>query len=109
MFYRRFLGVFCGIGEFTIHKEFVSDKVAGGVASVFDPALDRILSFAEEVGLLVLIHNDVDTPFAKADKPPAYLDSMKALLRRHPKNNDYLGAYGGWPRCPARSRPCPDG
>ena len=26
-----FPGVFCGIGEFTIHKEFVSAKIAGGV------------------------------------------------------------------------------
>jgi hypothetical protein len=80
-----FPGVFCGIGEFTIHKEFVSDKVASGPASVFDPALQRILDFAEETGLVVLIHNDMDTPFAKPDSPPAYLDSMKALLRAHPK------------------------
>jgi predicted TIM-barrel fold metal-dependent hydrolase len=76
-------GVFCGIGEFTLHKEFVSDKVAGGVASLFDPAVDRLLDFAEEAGLAVLIHNDVDIPFANPDKPPAYLDPMKALLRRH--------------------------
>ncbi len=79
-----FPGVFCGIGEFTIHKEFVSSKVAGGVASLLDPALDRVLDLAEEAGLVVLIHNDVDIPFASPDKPPAYLDEMKALLRRHP-------------------------
>jgi hypothetical protein len=35
--------VFSGIGEFTIHKEFVSSKVAGDTASLTDPALDRIL------------------------------------------------------------------
>ncbi len=29
-----FPGVFSGIGEFTIHKEFVSSKVAGEVASL---------------------------------------------------------------------------
>lgn len=81
---QTFPGVFCGIGEFTIHKEFVSDKVAGGVASLFDPALDRVLAFAEETGLAVLIHNDVDRPFADPEKPPAYLEGMKALLRRHP-------------------------
>jgi hypothetical protein len=81
---RTFPGVFCGIGEFTIHKEFVSSKVAGGVASLFDPALDRVFDTAEEIGLAVLIHNDVDVPFAGHDKPPAYLDGMKALLRRHP-------------------------
>jgi hypothetical protein len=48
-----FPGVFTGIGEVTIHKEFVSGKVAGGVASLQDPALDRILDFAAEVGLVV--------------------------------------------------------
>jgi predicted TIM-barrel fold metal-dependent hydrolase len=82
---QTFPGVFCGIGEFTIHKEFVSAKVAGGVASLFDPALDRVLDFAEEAGLAVLIHNDVDIPFANQEKPPAYLDPMKELLRRHPR------------------------
>jgi len=39
-------GVFSGIGEFSIHKEFVSSKVAGEVASLTNPALDRILDFA---------------------------------------------------------------
>ena len=43
-------GVFTGIGEFTIHKEFVSSKIAGGPGSLADPALDRILDFAGEVG-----------------------------------------------------------
>ena len=79
-----FPGVFTGIGEFTIHKEFVSAKVAGGVASLLDPALDSVLAFAEETGLLVIIHNDVDVPFAKPGSPPAYLDQMRALLERHP-------------------------
>ena len=40
---RTFPGVFEGIGEFTIHKEFVSPKVAGETASLTNPALDRIL------------------------------------------------------------------
>src|SRR5262245_26505181 len=82
---KTFPGVFTGIGEFTIHKEFVSSKVAGEVASLTNPALDRILRFAEETGLLVLIHNDIDMPFAKAGAEPVYLNQMKALLRRHPK------------------------
>jgi predicted TIM-barrel fold metal-dependent hydrolase len=80
-----FPGVFSGIGEFTIHKEFVSSKVAGDTASLTDPALDRILDFAGEVGLVVLIHNDIDVPFAKQDAEPVYLTQMKDLLRRHPK------------------------
>ena len=82
---RAFPGVFSGIGEFTIHKEFVSSKVAGVGASLMDPALDSVLSVAEDVGLVVLVHNDVDVPFAKADDPPAYLEQMKAVLKRHPR------------------------
>ena len=80
-----FPGVFSGIGEFTIHKEFVSAKVAGETASLLNPALDRILDFAADVGLIVLIHNDMDVPFAKAGSEPAYLAQMKAVLKRHPK------------------------
>lgn len=80
-----FPGVFSGIGEFSIHKEFVSAKVSGDVASLQDPALDRILDFAAEVGLVVLIHCDMDVPFAKEGSQPAYLNQMKAVLKRHPK------------------------
>jgi hypothetical protein len=82
---RTFPGVFTGIGEFSIHKEFVSAKVAGEVASLDDPALDRILNFCAESGLLVILHNDMDTPFPKPGKPPAYLEQMRALIKRHPK------------------------
>ena len=78
-------GVFTGIGEFTIHKEFVSSKVAGEIASLTDPALDRILDFAGEVGLAVILHSDIDMPFAKAGAEPVFLKQMKDLLRRHPK------------------------
>ncbi len=80
-----FPGVFTGIGEFTIHKEFVSSKVSGEVASLKDPALDRVLDFAAETGLLVLIHNDIDVPFPKPGAKPAYLEQMRDLLLRHPK------------------------
>ena len=80
---KTFPGVFTGIGEFTIHKEFVSAKIAGETASLTNPALDRLLDFAAEVGLVVLIHNDVDVPFPKEGAPPVYLEQMKALLLRH--------------------------
>ena len=82
---RTFPGVFTGIGEFTIHKEFVSSKVAGDTASLTDPALDRILDFAAEAGLVVILHCDIDMPFAKTDTEPVYLTQMKDLLRRHPR------------------------
>jgi hypothetical protein len=79
-----FPGVFSGIGEFTIHKEFVSSKVSGETASLSNPALDRILDFAAEAGLVVILHSDIDMPFAKTDAEPVYLTQMKALLKRHP-------------------------
>jgi predicted TIM-barrel fold metal-dependent hydrolase len=84
---QTFPGVFSGIGEFTIHKEFVSSKIAGDVASLTDPALDRILDFATEVGLVVLIHNDVDRPFPRKGEAPTFLAQFRDLLQRHPKNS----------------------
>ena len=81
---KTFPGVFSGIGEFSIHKEFVSAKISGVVASLQDPALDRLIDFASEVGLVILIHNDVDVPFAKPGAEPAYAREMKALFQRHP-------------------------
>jgi hypothetical protein len=84
---KTFPGVFTGIGEFSIHKEFVSAKISGETASLTNPALDRILDFAAEAGLVVIIHNDIDMPFAKQDTEPVYLTQMKALLKRHPKTS----------------------
>jgi hypothetical protein len=82
-----FPGVFSGIGEFSIHKEFVSSKVSGETASLTNPALDSVLDFAGEVGLVVILHSDMDMPMAKAGTLPVYLDQMKAVLKRHPKTN----------------------
>jgi predicted TIM-barrel fold metal-dependent hydrolase len=94
---QTFPGVFSGIGEFSIHKEFVSAKVAGETASLLNPALDRILDFAGTAGLVVLIHNDMDVPFAKEGSPPVYLDQMKAVLKRHP-NTTIIWAHTGMGR-----------
>jgi predicted TIM-barrel fold metal-dependent hydrolase len=80
-----FPGVFSGIGEFTIHKEFVSAKVAGEKASLINPALDRILDFAGEVGLVVILHNDVDMPFPKPGQDPYQVVQLAELFKRHPK------------------------
>ena len=82
---QTFPGVFSGIGEFTIHKEFVSAKIAGETASLTNPALDRVLDFAAEVGLVVILHNDVDMPFPKPGQEPYQVAQLRELLRRHPK------------------------
>ena len=78
-------GVFSGIGEFTVHKEVVSSKVAGNVASLNNPALDRILEFCGETGLVAIIHNDIDVPFASDPSTLVYLRQMVELLQRHPE------------------------
>ena len=80
---QTFPGVFSGIGEFSIHKEFVSSKIAGETASLTNPALDRILDLAAEAGLVVILHNDIDMPFSKVDAEPVYLSQTKSLLKRH--------------------------
>ena len=89
-----FPGVFSGIGEFTIHKEFVSSKIAGKTASLLDPALDRILDFAGEAGLVVLLHNDIDMPFPKPGQEPWIVPQFRDLLLRHPKTN-VIWAHAG--------------
>jgi hypothetical protein len=89
-----FPGVFSGIGEFSIHKEFVSAKTAGGPASLTDRSLDRILDFCAEVGLVVILHNDIDMPFPKPDQEPYVLKQMKDLLLRHPETT-IIWAHAG--------------
>jgi hypothetical protein len=79
-----FPDVFSGIGEFSIHKEFVSSKVAGEVATIDNKALDRILDFAGEVGLPAILHCDVNVPFPKPNQDPYIVKKLGALFERHP-------------------------
>ncbi|MEZ5572575.1 MAG: hypothetical protein R3E64_11195 [Halioglobus sp.] len=81
---QTFPGVFTGIGEFTIHKEFVSAKIAGDVPSLIDPALDRIFNFTAESGLISIMHNDIHMPFVKSENRRVFFDQAKALFKRHP-------------------------
>lgn len=80
-----FPGVFTGIGEFTIHKEFVSSKITGPTASLMNPALDSIFSFCEETGLVILMHNDVDMPFPKEGQENWQTKQLRELFLRHKK------------------------
>jgi hypothetical protein len=95
---QTFPGVFTGIGEFILHKEFVSSKLPGEVVSLTNPALERILDFCAESGLIALIHNDIDIPFAgavaKDQTEPAYLNQLRALFKRHP-NTTIIWAHTG--------------
>src|SRR5215467_13551584 len=91
---KTFPGVFEGIGEFSIHKEFVSAKVAGEKASLTNPALDRILDFAGEAGLVVILHNDINMPFPKSNQEPYLIKQVGELFRRHP-NTHIIWAHCG--------------
>jgi len=92
-----FPGVFTGIGEFTVHKEIVSSKVAGetirdtaagelppdldtkGTMSLHAKSLMDILNFAGESGLVTLLHNDIY---------PVEVTYDGAVIAVHP-DNDY--------------------
>jgi predicted TIM-barrel fold metal-dependent hydrolase len=84
---KTFPGVFTGIGEFSIHKEFVSSKVAGPVSTLTNPALDKILDFCAESGLVVILHNDINMPFPKDGQDNWDLQQFSALIKRHPKTS----------------------
>jgi hypothetical protein len=87
-------GVFTGIGEFSVHKEFVTANVAGESPSLLDPALDRVFEFAGEAGLIVILHNDIVMPFARPEYERVYFDSARNELAEHP-NTSIIWAHMG--------------
>ena len=91
---QTFPGVFSGIGEFSIHKEFVSSKISGETASLTNPALDKIMDFAAEAGLVVILHTDADVPFPKPGQEPYQILQLRDLFLRHP-NTTVIWAHCG--------------
>ncbi|HEX7796352.1 MAG TPA: amidohydrolase family protein, partial [Vicinamibacterales bacterium] len=79
---------------FTIHKEFVSAKIAGDQPSLLNPALDHLLDFAGEAGLVALMHNDIDAPFPKPGQDPYQVIQLRDLFLRHPKTT-IIWAHAG--------------
>ncbi|MCY4096292.1 MAG: amidohydrolase [Gammaproteobacteria bacterium] len=77
-----FPGVFSGIGEFSVHKEFVSSKVTGHTASLLNPALDRIFETVAEIGLVAILHCDIDR--VRTGEYPVHYDDLLRLLQKHP-------------------------
>ena len=76
-------GVFSGIGEFSVHKEFVSSKVTGHTASLRNEALDAVFDKAEEIGLVVLLHCDVDAMRSTSPRT-AHFDDLVKVFSAHP-------------------------
>ena len=91
---KMYPNTFVGIGEFSIHKEFVSAKISGEAASLENKALDHIMDFAAESGLVSLLHCDIDVPFGEKSPKPAYASQMYKLLKRH-KNATVIWAHMG--------------
>ena len=81
----KFPNTFTGIGEFSIKKEVVSSKITGDAANLEDPALGKILEFAGEVGLVVLLHCDLDAMISHNLDQPTYLESLEALFEKYRK------------------------
>ena len=105
---KTFPGVFSGIGEFTIHKEFVSAKIAGEPASLTDPALDRIFDFAGEVGLVV--HPPQRRRRAVPQAGPGAVPGHPAQgsVPAAPQDHDHLGARRRRPHRAAGQGPARD-
>ena len=91
---RMYPNTFVGIGEFSIHKEFVSAKISGEAASLENKALDHIMDFVAESGLVALLHCDIDVPFGEKSPKPAYARQMYKLLKRH-KDATIIWAHMG--------------
>ncbi|MES2207638.1 MAG: amidohydrolase [Pseudomonadota bacterium] len=107
-----FPGVFSGIGEFTIHKELVSKKVAGqpfkqvtkealpsdirgnDTLTLHNPSLINIFNLSAEIGLVATLHNDIyetdiqsDGTVTKHSSTHTYIKDLIQLCKASPKTN----------------------
>ena len=91
---KMYPNTFVGLGEFSIHKEFVSSKIQGASAVLMSKSLNSILNFAGEAGLPVIFHNDIDTPMNNRTELPSYAKQMYRLLKQH-KDTTIIWAHTG--------------
>jgi predicted TIM-barrel fold metal-dependent hydrolase len=116
-----FPGVFTGIGEFSVHKELVGDKIdddltranmAPGEAlppdatdssrnTLYNPSLKTIFDFAAEAGLIVNLHSDVyparvtyDGKVISMAPEAPYTPGMKRLCKESPNTTVYWAHTG---------------
>ena len=91
---KMYPNTFAGIGEFSIHKEFVSSKISGEAASLENKAL--IVSWILQPNLVLLPYFIVISMYLLGEKnpKPAYASQMYKLLKRH-KNATVIWAHMG--------------
>ena len=116
-----FPGVFSGIGEFSVHKELVGEKIDDDIIkthlgpgetlppdasdtdrnTLYNPALKTIFDFAGEAGLMVCLHSDVypakvtyDGKVASLSPEAPYTAGMKHLCTQSPNTTVYWAHTG---------------
>ena len=81
-----FPGVFSGIGEFTIHKEFVSSKIAGETASLTEPRARSPARFRRRGRARRADLTTTSTRrFPSRGRTPYQVMQLRDLFLRHPK------------------------
>ena len=116
-----FPGVFSGIGEFSVHKELVGDKIDDDLTkanmapgevlppdatdssrnTLYNPSLVTIFNFAAEAGLVVSLHSDVyparvtyDGKVISMAPEAPYTAGMKHLCKENPRTTVYWAHTG---------------
>ena len=116
-----FPGVFTGIGEFSVHKEIVSDKISDDLTktnipagealppdatdfsknSLYNPSLKTLFDFAAEAGLIVSLHSDIyparvthDGKLISLSPETPYSEGMKHPCRSTPNTTVYWAHTG---------------
>jgi hypothetical protein len=116
-----FPGVFSGIGEFSVHKEIVSDKIDDDLTrmylaegekppldvtdstrnTLYNPSLKTILDFAGEAGLMVCLHCDIypakithDGEVISLSPDTPYTAGIKHLCSQSPSATVYWAHTG---------------
>ena len=97
---RRNKGVFTGVGEITVYKEWVQEKV--GVSLQADMtsrayALIKLMNTCGVIGMPVVLHCDVDMmPWDRKYTGPAYFENICSFLRTTEcKNTTIIWAHAG--------------
>ena len=89
-------GVFSGIGEFSVQKEIIFNRLDGPKPTFNEAGLNHLLSFASQVGMVAIIHADIDSIAGAKDQSSEaiYFNNIKSMFMRHP-NLTIIWAHSG--------------